>query len=952
MDFSSPAFLAALRYCESEPIHRPASIQPDGALMVVSTATTRVLQVSANLLQVLGMNPQAVLGCPLAAVVGEGNLQRLSELPIRGDRQPSVPTTFQFDAQQGRPDLAVQVHRVDRNWVIELESRVEADQRKLNELLVATRDALWESDRESDVVRYCRLITEQVRDVTGFDRVMAYRFDQDWNGEVIAESRNDRLPSLLGNHFPASDIPAQARRLYLRNMVRALSDVDATPVPLVPATDPDTGRDLDMSFSVLRSMSPVHVRYLRNMGARATLSISLLQGGVLWGLIACHHTEPRRVPFQVRELTEFIAKSVSIKLGSFESAERSAFMQQVQETLVEINRRMSRTADIGAVLSALGGRILALLGASGGIIAIGGRRFPFGQVPMSDDVDSVVDWLQRYCDSDIFHTDKLAALYPPAAAFAEHGSGLLAVRLDDDYKNFTLWFRPEQIREIPWAGNPTKSLVDDRDGYRLEPRRSFDKWVQEQRGSAVAWTAIQMESAQALSLTLIEVLTQKALISEAKRSEARLNYLANHDQLTRLPNRLLLKEKLESALINAEADSEELALLFIDLDHFKSVNDKLGHLAGDRYLQGVASRLRSSLRHNDILARWGGDEFVAVIERLRGEEGVEEAISRLSAQLRRPMNLDGHHVIPAASIGVARFPEDGTTVMQLLQAADTVMYEQKEKKRSSLFIDDADPDESPQVSFEMGWQVNRALTESELVLYYQPQYQISGHRLVGLEALLRWQHPTRGLLMPPDFLPAAAGLGLNREVADWALGTVCRHIAEWEALLPPGATVAVNVGPGQIDPDFAEMVLDAIRNAGIAPGRLSVEITEEALERRSYVAAALERLAAAGIALAVDDFGTGYLSLAQVRELPVSCFNIDKEFIGGLPGNHKNEAIVRSVVALASGLGIKTLAEGVEDETQLAFVRSAGVDRVQGFFCGRPIPSEQVPGYLTELGQG
>lgn len=952
MDSGSPAFLAALRHCESEPIHIPASIQPDGALMVVSTATNRVLQVSANFEQVLGVTPQAALGCPLAALVGDGNLRRIRELPVRGDRQPPVPTTFQFDAEQGRPDIAIQVHRVDRNWVIELENRVEADQPQLNQLLVATRDALWESDAESDIVRYFQLIAEQVRDVTGFDRAMAYRFDRDWNGEVIAESRNERLPSLLGNHFPASDIPAQARRLYLRNMVRALSDVDATPVPLVPATNPGTGRDLDMTFCVLRSMSPVHLRYLRNMGARATLSISLIQGGVLWGLIACHHTEPHQVPFQVRELAEFIAKSVSIKLGSLESTERSAFMQEVQETLVEINRRMGRKGDIGDVLSALGGRILALLGASGGIIAIGGRRYSFGRVPMSDDVDSLVDWLQRHYDSEIFHADSLATQYPPAAAFSERGSGLLAVRLDEDYKNFTLWFRAEQIREIPWAGNPNKSLVDDRDGYRLEPRRSFEKWVEEQRGSALPWTAIQIDSAQALSLTLIEVLTQKALISEAKRSEARLNYLANHDQLTRLPNRLLLKEKLESALVNAEANNEELAVLFIDLDHFKSVNDKLGHLAGDRYLQGVVARLQSSLRHNDILARWGGDEFVAVIERLRGEDGVEDAIGRLSAHLRRPIKLDGHHVIPAASIGVARFPEDGTTVMQLLQTADAVMYEHKEKKRSTLFIDNADPDASPQVSFEMGWQVNRALTESELVLYYQPQYQIDGHRLVGLEALLRWQHPTRGLLMPHDFLPAAAGLGLNREVADWALGTVCRQIAEWDGLLPSDVTVAVNVGPGQVDPDFAEMVLEAVRNAGIAPGRLSVEITEEALERRSDVAAALERLAAAGIVLAVDDFGTGYLSLAQVRELPVSCFNIDKEFIDGLPGDHKDVAIVRSVVALASGLGINTLAEGVEDEAQFEFVRAAGVDRVQGFFCSRPIPSDQIPQFLTELGQG
>ena len=269
-----------------------------------------------------------------------------------------------------------------------------------------------------------------------------------------------------------------------------------------------------------------------------------------------------------------------------------------------------------------------------------------------------------------------------------------------------------------------------------------------------------------------------------------------------------------------------------------------------------------------------------------------------------------------------------------------------------MFIDGADPNESPLVSFEMGWQVNRALTESELVLHYQPQYRIEGRKLVGLEALLRWQHPTRGLLMPQDFLPAAEGLGLTREVVNWVLGNVCRQIAEWDSLLPAGVAISVNAGPGPIDRNFAEAVLEAARAESVSPDRLSIEITEESLERRADVAAALQHLVAAGIAVVVDDFGTGYLSLAQLRELPITCFNIDKEFIDGVPGDHKDEAIVRSVVALASGLGIMTLAEGVENEEQFDFARSAGVDLVQGFYAGHPIPSEEIPQYLIGLRRG
>ncbi|MGD9621418.1 diguanylate cyclase domain-containing protein [Mycolicibacterium sp.] len=682
IDENPSALTEALQRCESEPIHIPGCIQPVGALMVVAGDTTQIQQVSANIGRFFGVPAAAALKQTLADLVGEDNTQRIRDVPVRGDLQPSLPAFFRFDTGQQMPFLAVQVHHVDGDWVIEMEPCDETEQQYYSQLFVSNRNSLWQSDTESDIGHYCDLIAQQVRELSGFDRVMIYRFDHEYNGEVIAESRSDRLPSLLGHHFPAADIPAQARRLYARNLIRILSDIDARPVALVPAVHPVSGKPLDMSYSVLRSMSPIHIEYLRNMGAHASLSISLMVGGKLWGLIACHHAEPRRVPFQIRDLAEFIGKTVSLKLTSLESLVRSNYFNEVQHTLVALSRNVRQSDNLAEALEQLGNDVLGLTRATGGIIGIGGSRYTFGEVPPADDVDSLVTWLAGHWDDDVYHTDCLESSYPPAAVFADCAAGLLAVRLDPNFNDFVLWLRQERVQAIAWAGNPEKSLVTGPEGPRIEPRRSFAKWVQEQHGHCLPWTSVETDAAHTLSLTFVEVLKRKAMASESRRTESRLKFLANHDPLTRLPNRLLLTEELEQALDNAAAHNDNLAVIFIDLDHFKDINDTLGHLVGDRYLQEVARRLELSVRRWDLVGRWGGDEFLIVIEGLRSRESLVHMISRLELRLTTPMLVDGHRLSPTASIGVALYPDDGLSAESLVHAADAAMYRAKKKGRN------------------------------------------------------------------------------------------------------------------------------------------------------------------------------------------------------------------------------------------------------------------------------
>lgn len=509
-------FLFALMNCASEPIHVPGQIQSKGALMVVSADLSQVLQASANLEDFLGVTTSFALGKSLASLVGFDNTQKVRDLPIRGDLQPSIPTVFEFDSGSMNGDLVAEVHRVCGDWVIELEPSDAAERQRSASLLVSIRDALWQADAEQDQIEYCRIVADQMRVLTGFDRVMVYRFDQDWNGEVVAESGSGRLPSLMGHHFPAADIPAQARDLYTRNLFRALADTDAAPVGLEPAAHPMTGRALDMSYATLRSMSPVHIDYLRNMGARASMSISLMVDGKLWGLIACHHAGPRSVPFDVRGLAMVIGTMASLKLTNLESSARSDFLAQVQQSLLSITREVGQSRGIQKALSIVDADIRGLFKASGSIVGIDGRRYEFGEVPSVARVDALITWLNEHCESTVCHTDCLRDAYPAAGEYTDVVAGLLAVRLDDDYTNFSLWFRKEAVRSIPWAGEPRKSLVQNGGPPRIEPRRSFARWVEEQRGHSAAWTDTEAESAHAFTQMLTEVLTQTPLKSNGE----------------------------------------------------------------------------------------------------------------------------------------------------------------------------------------------------------------------------------------------------------------------------------------------------------------------------------------------------------------------------------------------------------------------------------------------------
>jgi diguanylate cyclase (GGDEF)-like protein/PAS domain S-box-containing protein len=474
--------------------------------------------------------------------------------------------------------------------------------------------------------------------------------------------------------------------------------------------------------------------------------------------------------------------------------------------------------------------------------------------------------------------------------------------------------------------------------YRLYARNGRIVWVLDEAipvhdvaGRPVSWRGILHD------------------VTERKALEDQLAHQAFHDALTGLPNRALFNDRLEHALQTAARHGEPVAVLFLDLDRFKVVNDSLGHEAGDRLLIEAGERFTSCLRTGDTIARLGGDEFAILVERITGDEA-QRAAERVLNELRSPFRLAGEEIFATASIGIALSAPERTTPGELLRAADVALYEAKRAGRAT-----AVPYEPGMTVQSAAWialdgDLRRAIERSELVVHYQPIVDLATHEIRTLEALLRWEHPTRGLISPIDFLPLAEETGLIEGIGTWVLEMACRHYQSWRRAYPTVTprTINVNLAARQLrDPKLPICVARALAAANLAPSCLRLEIVEAALvDDLRATSGTLRALRELGVRLAIDDFGAGASSLASFRELSADVLKLDRSFIRPLGGSAEDEAIVAAIAALGHRLGMRVTAEGIETEEQLAAARRAGCDSGQGFLLGRPVPADLVPDVL------
>lgn len=515
-------------------------------------------------------------------------------------------------------------------------------------------------------------------------------------------------------------------------------------------------------------------------------------------------------------------------------------------------------------------------------------------------------------------------------------------------------------------GKPLDSLIippATREAHRNELKHFLKTGVGSVLGKRIEITAMRADGGEfPAEMAIVATRSGEAVflntflrdITERQAVQKKIEFLAHHDVLTGLPNRLLTKNNMEQAILMAERETSKVALMFLDLDKFKAINDCLGHVIGDGLLKGVAERLRECLRDTDTLSRQGGDEFLIVLNNVRDTKSISVVAEKILERLEKPFEIDHHELSISLSIGIAVYPDDGKDFDTLLQQSDTAMYQAKESGRNThrFHTDQMNIDAVEYLRMHNG--LRHALERGEFVLHYQPQISLATGAVLGAEALIRWHHPELGILPPGRFISVAEESGLIVPIGDWVLREACRQAVAWRKAGLPELLIAVNLSTVQFKRgDVLKSVTQALAESGLDPAWLELELTESILIKDTEkVLATLQRLKSLGVKLSIDDFGTGYSSLSYLKRFNVDKLKIDQSFVRDMAHDPNDAAIVRAIIQMAKSLNLTTIAEGVEDERQLALLRLQHCDEVQGYYFAKPMPADEFESFMAPVSDG
>jgi diguanylate cyclase (GGDEF)-like protein/PAS domain S-box-containing protein len=1420
----------ALQQCAAEPLHHIGNIQSHGVLLAFSHDDShKLLQASDNLEQLLELNPQQALGKTLTTLFAPSISTQIARLITVASKRNTATGTIDFNDCQ----LDAYAYKAGDLLVLELSQTAESTQQQdITHFLIDLKDALSNCQQPADSFKAqlepCfNCVADLVRCITGYDSVMIYRFDPTWDGEVIAQSRIDSAPNYLGNHFPASDVPEQARQLYLKNWVRGVADINASQAQILSSDS----APLDMTHSSLRSLSALHIEYLRNMNVVGSMSISLLQNGRLWGLIICHHQSPKPLSLAMRQIAILISHTLSTELSLIEDTENQNLMNQALQLSFNLLTAFSQPkSDISETLL---DKLLKLLSASGLIMVIDGQSFCYKTVLDQLQINRLLDWLGHQGDELVFSCDALAEQLAEAKAYQDCASGLLAIGVSQTMDNCIIWLRPEKIRTLNWAGDYREGFVKSEDNdYQLSPRKSFAVWAENTRGRCEPWTNSEIKVSKLINNTLSEALANKRLLDESIQERNRLDFIINntpaligywdnqlrnqfcntaysrwfgktraevkgkhirqvigeelyksntskiqgvmhgeiqhfdrfitdertgeqihtqlsylpdikdyqvqgfyvlgidvthqdrlidsnfqnlsileslnkgivltdinnritytnpsfeqltgysnaeilgqtcqilqgpetdpteiqaindalknqkayqseilnyrkdgssfwnelsihpifdtqgnlrqfvafqrditnrkhletelisseqrfrsvanaapvliwlagldklcywfnktwldftgrsmeqengngwaegvhpedfnrcldiylsnfdrrqpfrmeyrlrrhdgeyrwiddngvprfnqhgefegyigccadvtdirnskaandffnisheiiystdlkgiildvnqrflditgyqreevigehirllksgvhesefyanmwqsvanndfwsgevtnknkaggfysavssistirdsggqpirylaiasditaviekrrllenlayYDSLTTLPNRLLLMDRLEQAMSRVNRHGDYLAVLFIDLDGFKQINDCYGHEIGDQLLINVSDKMTQAVRETDTVARLGGDEFIVLLTELADQEFAEIPINKLLKACTTPISLQKLELKVSASIGVSFYgnqPQYQALEMEtLIRQADQAMYVAKQSGKNRFHCFDDLADSAINTRHETISQIQSGLDVDEFMLYYQPKVNMRTGEILGVEALIRWQHPRQGLLEPKQFLPLIENHPVSTEIGEWVIDTALAQLSQWQQQ-DLNIPISINVDARHLNQhNFLSNLKTAISHfPDFKAGSLEIEILEtSAIFDRNTVNQLIADCQALGVEFALDDFGIGYSSLNYLRQLPVKTIKIDRSFVCDMDKNLEDLAIIESLIGLVSTLGRSIVAEGVESVEQGEILLNMGCEIAQGFAIAEPMPANQI----------
>ena len=905
--------------CKTAELHLADRIQAGGVLVVADADSGLIRAVSGNSAELLDQPPEALLGT---------DWRRFQEpMPIRVNPQAPVAGVRLDLIDLGGRRLQVAHHRSGAHLIFELMPAPKRDEALEREDEAAElSSSIAEFSGIDDEVETAAALMRAVARITGYDRVMVYRFLPDWHGEVVAEALAPGVEGFLGLRFPAGDIPPNARRLYLVKRQRVVPSISDESVPVL-ADQP--GLAVDLTWSELRAVHPVHLQYLRNMGVEASFSVSIVVAGRLWGLIACHHFAPRALSFRRRRLCEQLAGIASMHMLALRQIARQADRYRHETARGRIASALDTTEDCATVLPEQLAALCHTFGAQAALACLGEQEHAVGPLPDPIALGALRAWLDGGERRLVSAYDRVPAELAHHAGLVRHASGLLHLPLGD--QGFLLLMRVEQSQQVRWAGRPRDENADP--ALQLTPRSSFEAWKEQTHGQAPPWSDADLEAAAAL---------RELLVSACERSQ--LQRLALTDALTGLANRTRFDRQLQESIAASLRGIGATAVLMIDLDRFKQVNDQLGHAAGDDLLIQVAQRLRAQVREHDLVARLGGDEFAILQTRVTDEQAVRTAGERLIQALSAPYEVMGQPVEIGASIGAALCPLHTSDADELVHFADMALYGVKRAGRNAFGLFDPRTSVGAQGESAPAGEFARALTSNALHLVYQPVVDLRSSQPRAIECYARWQHPVRGLLTGHALLALASRHGLEAEFAHWGIASAVHQALAWQSQGLPRLPIAVNISATQfLSADLADFCLRLSRERDIDLGWLRLDVDQGVLAQDvGLVGQRVNQLGALGIRVALDHFGEGSVHLGGLAGASLHRLKVRANILL----RQSATSLASVLMGISAALRVPVVATHVETASSLDALRTRGVALAQGYAVAPVMDADALAQWL------
>ncbi len=933
--------------CAQEQVQFIGAVQPHGFALVVDPKDKRIVQHSQNALSLINKERTE----PLAHDTPLLGASLYDWLELEGDSifQHLVTSTtqlFNFGPHGRISNQHWECMGAIAGDYINLEFFPATSKLDSYDLLI-NLDRMVTRIRASETLNELfNILVQEFQKHADYDRVMLYRFLPDWSGEVVAEavSQNARI-EFLGMRFPAEDIPRQARELYKKSTLRIMADVDAVASPLVPQLLPN-GEPLDQSVSVLRSMSNMHVAYLKNMNVKASMSIALMSNDKLWGLVAFHHytakVPPNHLVSEMKASCELFADIVISHLHpaiNLENIQRSiANKHLVEKSFKALTDSGYHIKSLHTVLE----KIQPSIGKNYVGLCIDEHCFVSGR-NWQESPDFARD-LFKMMESEDSHEFESTSLLSKDSRFsltaAPDMAGIIAVRSRHLPELIAFFGAPEVEQEILWGGKPGTVNIIIKNGERhLEPRSSFALWRQKVTGQSDPWSNEDRD----LLYALLNAAEDYLLHCKKEHLRVTLHRTAYNDTLTGLPNRRYLEEFFQK--LSAQPHSCPLTtVFFLDLDNFKRVNDFMGHLAGDNLLKVVADRLRDCVRPDDLVVRLGGDEFIVLIQHTgkdyeTNQKTAHSIAEKIIHSVGQPVFDRDQPMITTPSIGAVMCYANQTPFGKVLQHADIAMYRAKHAGKNQVHFFSAEDQSKVNQEVRLELDLRKALEQRKIEVYFQPKVNKDKH-IVGAEALARWNHPELGFVSPDVFVPLAEKNNLIYELGTQVLDIACRQMAAWRKQhdLSVFNSLAINISPIQLlARRFEADIKNVIQKHGLAMTDIRLEITESLfMENFEGAKRVLQSLRNAGMQISLDDFGTGYSSLSYLWKLPIDEVKIDRSFIENMNESDESLTMVEGIISLCKKLNLDVVAEGVEEKVQAALLRGLDCDIYQGYHFGRP----------------